>query len=164
MLIYLIGFMGSGKTTAGKKLAAHLNFDFADLDLLIEEKYKITIPDIFDRFDENAFRKIEHDTLLETQPFQNTVVSTGGGTPCFYNNMEIINSNGTSVYLKLHPKSIQKRLLESRIKRSLVMNKREDEIFEFIVSKLDEREVYYKKAHHTIKAENLTISNLVKLF
>jgi len=164
MLIYLIGFMGSGKTTVGKKLASKLNFDFVDLDLYLEEKYKITIPDIFDRFDEDVFRKIEHETLLDTKSFQNTVISTGGGTPCFYNNMEIINTNGTSVYLKLHPKSIQRRLLESKKKRPLVMNKTEDEIFDFIELKLEEREHYYKQANFTIKAENLEISELVKLF
>ncbi len=164
MLIYLIGFMGSGKTTSGKKLAAQLDYNFVDLDFLIEEKYKISIPDIFDRFDEDVFRKIEHDTLLDTKSFQNTVISTGGGTPCFYNNMEIINSNGTSVYLLLHPKSIQKRLLASKKKRPLIMNKSEDEIFDFIELKLEEREQYYKKANFTIKAENLDISDLVKLF
>lgn len=164
MLIYLIGFMGSGKTTVGKKLATQLDLDFIDLDLFIEEKYKISIPDIFDRFDESVFRKIEHETLMETKSFQNTVISTGGGTPCFYNNMDIINANGTSVYLKLHPKSIQKRLLESKKKRPLVMNKGEDELFNFIQLKLEEREQYYEQAKYTIKAENLEIADLVKLF
>lgn len=164
MLIYLIGFMGSGKTTAGKKLATQLGYKFVDLDLLIEEKYKITIPDIFDRFDEKAFRIIEHETLQETISFQDTIISTGGGTPCFYNNMEIINANGISVYLKLHPKSIQKRLLESKKKRPLILNKTSDELYEFIQIKLNERELFYQKAKYTIKAENLEISDLVKLF
>ena len=164
MLIYLIGFMGSGKTTAGKKLATQLGYKFVDLDLLIEEKYKITIPDIFDRFDEKAFRIIEHETLQETISFQDTIISTGGGTPCFYNNMEIINANGISVYLKLHPKSIQKRLLESKKKRPLILNKSSDELYEFIQIKLNERELFYQKAKYTIKAENLEISDLVKLF
>jgi len=164
MLIYLIGFMGSGKTTAGKKLATQLGYEFVDLDLLIEEKYKITIPDIFDRFDEKAFRIIEHESLKETISFQDTIISTGGGTPCFYNNMEIINTNGISVYLKLHPKSIQKRLLESKKKRPLILNKSDDELYEFIQIKLNERELFYQKAKYTIKAENLEISDLVKLF
>lgn len=164
MLIYLIGFMGSGKTTVGKKLATQLNYNIIDLDDQIEEKYRITIPDIFNRFDENAFRKIEHDVLLETINLKNTVISTGGGTPCFFNNMEIINKNGTSVYLKLHPKSIHKRLLESKRRRPLIEDKTEEEQFNFIVSKLAERENFYQTAHHTIKAENLNLSELVKLF
>jgi len=164
MLIYLIGFMGSGKTTVGKKLASKLNFDFVDLDFFIEKKYKITIPDIFDRFDEDVFRKIEHEALLDTKSFQNTVVSTGGGTPCFYNNMDLLKTYGTSVYLKLHPKSIQLRLLESKKKRPLIMNKTKDEIFDYIQLKLKERELYYKQADFTIKAENIDLYELMKLF
>jgi shikimate kinase len=164
MLIYLIGFMGSGKTTTGKKLAAFLNYRIIDLDSFIEEKYRITIPDIFNRFDEKAFRKIERDALLETTALKSTVVSTGGGTPCFFDNMEIINRHGTSVYLKLHPKSIFARLNESKKKRPLLENKTEQERYNYIVSKLAEREKYYLQAHHTIKAEKLNLSDMVKLF
>lgn len=156
--------MGSGKTTVGKKLAQQLQYQFIDLDLLIEKKYRISIPDIFDRFDETVFRKIEYETLQETKSLSNTIISTGGGTPCFYNNIEIINNSGTSVYLKLHPKSIQKRLLDSKKKRPLVLNKNESELFDFIVSELEKREKYYLKAHHTVKAENLIVSDLLKLF
>jgi shikimate kinase len=163
MLIYLIGFMGSGKTTTGKKLAAFLNYRIVDLDEYIEEKFRITIPDIFNRFDEIAFRKIERDELLETTALKNTVVSTGGGTPCFFDNMEIINKHGTSVYLKLHPKSIFSRLNESKKRRPLMENKTDLEKYDFIVSKLADREKFYVQAHHTIKAENLILSELVKL-
>jgi shikimate kinase len=81
MLTYLTGYMGSGKTTAGKKLADRLGYTFIDLDKYIENKYRITIPHLFARYDEGAFRKLEKETITETFKLKNAVISTGGGTP-----------------------------------------------------------------------------------
>jgi len=132
MLVYLIGFMGSGKTTVGKKLAGKLGYDFIDLDEMIEKKYRITINNIFNKFDENAFRLIEQETLTETFKLKNTVISTGGGTPCFFNNMQLINKYGISVYLKMHKQSLYDRLINSKTKRPLLTEKTPNEILNYI--------------------------------
>jgi len=162
MLIYLIGYMGSGKTTVGRKLAAKLGYSFHDLDKQIEHKFKITIPDLFAKYDEGAFRKIEKETLLDTFTLSNTVISTGGGTPCFFDNMEMINKHGLSVYLKMHPKSLYERLIKSKKKRPLIADKPPDEILDHITNHLSEREFYYNQAKMTIKGESLDISELTK--
>jgi shikimate kinase len=94
--VYLIGFMGSGKTTVGRKLAKKLDHPFIDLDETIENRYRISIPTIFSKYDEKVFRKIEHETLKSLLHLQNHVISTGGGTPCFFNNIDLINENGIS--------------------------------------------------------------------
>ena len=163
MLIYLIGYMGSGKSTVGKKLAGKINFDFIDLDELIEQEYKITINDIFNKFDENAFRLLEHKVLLKTIRLKNTVVSTGGGTPCFFDNMKIMNEHGITVYLRMHPNSIYYRLINSKKKRPLLKSKSETEIKDFIESQLNQREPFYREAHLKIKGENINIEELVSL-
>jgi len=162
-LIYLIGFMGSGKSTVGKKLAGKLNYRFTDLDRMIENKYRITVPDIFNRYDEAAFRKIEHESLKETFGFTDHIVATGGGTPCFYNNMELINRNGTSVYIQMHPKSLHRRLMASRKKRPLLENREPGEVLAFISEALLKRDEFYLQAHHIIKGENLNLNDLIKL-
>lgn len=162
MLIFLVGYMGSGKTTVGKKLAGHLNFDFIDLDRFIENTFKVTIPTVFERYDETTFRKLESETLNKTFKLQNTVIATGGGTPCFYNNMELINKNGISIYLKLSTKSLFHRLINSKQKRPLIKNKSIDEIKNFIEENLKTREPYYEQAKIITKGEDITIAELAE--
>ena len=152
--------MGSGKTTIGKKLATKLGFLFIDLDKLIENKYRITIPDIFNRYDENAFRLIEHNTLQETFTFDNVVISTGGGTPCFFDNMELINQQGISVYIQMNEKSLFNRLINSKKKRPLLVDKNPEEIKSHISKQLAEREPYYEQSKLIIKGESLDINAL----
>lgn len=159
-LIYLIGFMGSGKSTAGKKLAAMLGYSFIDLDSMIENKYKITIPDIFSRFDEAAFRRVEHETLKQTFGLQNHVIATGGGTPCFFNNMELINLNGYSIYLKMHPKSLYDRLIHSKKNRPLITGQPGEKVLDYIEEQLWKRNYFYNRAKHTVKGEGLRIDEL----
>ena len=163
MRIYLIGYMGSGKTTIGKKLATRLGFLFIDLDRLIENKYRISIPDIFNRYDEDAFRMIEHQSLQETFTYSNAVISTGGGTPCFYNNMELINQHGFSVYIQMHKKSLYDRLLNSKKKRPLLADKSAEEIMDHINKQLAEREPYYQQSKLSVKGESMEIKTLVDL-
>jgi shikimate kinase len=161
--IYLIGFMGGGKTTAGKKLARLCGREFIDLDAMIEGKYRITIPDLFERYDEAAFRKVEHETLKQTFLLQNQVISTGGGTPCFYNNMDLINANGVSIYLKMHPRSLYNRLMNSRKKRPLLDKKSPEEILAFIEDALVRREEYYNRAHYVVRGEDLDLQELLDI-
>ena len=162
MRIYLTGYMGSGKTTIGKKLATRLGFLFIDLDRLIENKYRITIPDIFNRFDENAFRLVENQTLQETFKYNNAVISTGGGTPCFYDNMELINQHGLSIYIKMHEKSLYTRLIDSKKKRPLIENKSPEHVMDFIHNQLAERESFYQQSKIVIKGESLIFNDLVQ--
>ena len=163
MRIYLTGYMGSGKSTIGKKLANKLGFLFIDLDSLIENKYRITIPDIFNRYDEDAFRLVEHQTLQETFTYSNAIISTGGGTPCFYNNMELINQNGLSVYIQMHERSLYDRLINSKKKRPLLDDKSPEQIMAHIKKQMTEREPYYLQSKLVIKGESLDMNFLVEL-
>lgn len=162
MRIYLTGYMGSGKSTIGNKLATKLGFLFIDLDNLIENKYRITIPDIFSRYDENAFRLVEHKTLQDTFTMNNVVISTGGGTPCFYNNMSLINQHGFSIYIRMHVKSLYNRLIDSKKKRPLLADKSAEEIMDHISKQLTERESFYLKSNLVIKGESMGINKLVE--
>ncbi len=162
MLIYLTGYMGSGKTTVGKKLAKRLGFQFIDLDDMIENKYKIEVREFFQKYDEKSFRKVEHDTLILTFQLSDTVIATGGGAPCFFDNMELINQNGISVYIEMSNLSLFHRLSNSKRPRPLVQNKSQDELKQFIEAHLEERLPSYSKAHMTIKGENLDMDNLME--
>ncbi len=129
MKIYLIGYMSSGKSTLGKTLANRLQLKFIDTDEAFETKYQISINDFFIKFGEEKFRELEHQLLSSLAKIEDAVISTGGGTPCYYNNIDIINENGISIYLKLHPKSIISRLKASKKQRPLV-NDMDNETFE----------------------------------
>lgn len=152
--------MGSGKSTIGYKLAKNLNYAYVDLDYLIEEKYRITIPDLFAKYDEGAFRKLEKETLQETFDLSTTVISTGGGTPCFYENMKLINKNGLSVYIKLNPITLNERLLKSKKKRPLIAKKTPEEILEHINIQLAAREFYYNQSKMIIDGLSIDIDQL----
>ena len=159
MRIYLTGFMGSGKTSVGKKIANQLGYNFVDLDDFIEERHKISIPGIFEKFDETAFRILENKTLIQTFKFEKTVISTGGGTPCFHDNMKLMNQNGVTAYIKMHPKSLYHRLINSKKKRPLIMGKTEPELMAYIDQELTYREPYYHKANIILKGESLNLTS-----
>lgn len=161
--IYLLGFMGSGKSTIGRKLAQLLNWDFIDLDASIERHFNLSIDEIFERFGEDIFRKTEKEELEKTFKQQKVVVACGGGTPCFFNNMEQINTLGDSFYIHLSPTSLYYRLRNSKRVRPLVKNKNEEELEEYIKVKLAEREVFYKKAHFIVKGENLKAEEILNM-
>ncbi len=156
--------MGAGKSTVGKKLAEKMNYRFVDLDHYIENKEKMSIPEIFNKKAEPYFRQIEHEALLEiTGIKENLIVSTGGGAPCFMNNMELLNSSGITIYLKLEPSIIFKRLTYARKKnRPLIENKSPQELMQFITDKLKERELVYNMSHLIITGDKHNISDLRK--
>ena len=156
--------MGSGKTTTGRRLATRLKFDFLDLDSQIEKQEKRTVDEIFNQSGESYFRKIEHHCLMEISfSEKNLVISTGGGTPCFYDNMSIINQSGKSVYLQMQPRSLAKRNEYSKRERPLLKGMTEEEAEIFIEKKLKEREQYYLQASIIIKGESLDMDELVWL-
>lgn len=162
MLIYLTGFMGAGKTTAGKKLAAALGYNFVDLDTLIEKEAGHTISQLFEN-GIDKFREMESVILKQTGNYSNSVIATGGGTPCFYDNLLWMNNNGITVYLKLSAGSLFHRLAASKQKRPLILGKTDVELMEFIMETLKEREKFYSRSKYVIKGEDLDVKELVDL-
>jgi shikimate kinase len=158
--IYLVGFMGAGKSTVGKKLSSLLDYQFLDLDDDFEESYKISIHSFFKKYDETLFRKLEYQKLLSSLSRKNTVISTGGGTPCFFDSMDVMNANGITVYLKMSPEAIASRLKIAKKKRPLVESTSDEELLEFIKNKLEARKGFYEKAKITINAINLDVKQL----
>jgi len=155
-LIFLIGFMGCGKTTLGRKLAARLGYEFMDLDHILEAQVGTTIAEYFSTHGEEAFRKLESEVLKQTNYPEHAVISTGGGLPCFFDNMQWINTHGRSVYIQLSPKTLADRLEHEKVTRPLLRDKHGDALIAFIGDKLAEREPFYKQA--TIVANGLSLT------
>ena len=142
--------MGAGKTTVGKALAKELNSEFYDLDWYIEARMRKTVKQIFDEQGEEGFRRIEKNMLHEVGEFENVIVSCGGGTPCFFDNMEFMNQQGETVYLKATPEVLYGHLKMGKTVRPLLLNKTQEEVQVFIKEQLQKRESFYKKAKHTL--------------
>lgn len=160
MNIYLIGYMGSGKTTVGKRLARLMNYEFVDLDHLFEERYHISVFDFFEKYDEEAFRKIENELIKEISEKEDLVISTGGGAPCFYNNMELMNKSGITVYLQMAIKSLVDRLSNAKKARPILKGLSEDELYDFIESQMAKREAFYNQAQVKVKGESIQTDGL----
>lgn len=146
MRIYLIGFMGCGKSTGGKKLSARMNLPLFDIDKIIEASYGLTVSELFAAKGEEHFRKIERDSLHDTLIQRSAIISCGGGTPCYYDNMGWMKENGVTVYLKCSPGFLFSRLHLKKAKRPLIANMDDAELQTYILDKLQQREVYYNKA------------------
>jgi shikimate kinase len=160
MLIFLTGFMGAGKTTAGKKLASLMNYSFIDLDARIENETGHTVPELF-RTGEFRFREIETMVLNGIGELQDAVVSCGGGTPCFNDNMTWMKSHGITIYLSMNAGALFHRLAGSRQKRPLLAGKTDVELMEYIVETLKEREYFYRQCHYIVQGENLDVRELL---
>ena len=149
--VFIVGYMGSGKTTVGRQLARSLSLQFIDLDAFIEGKYRKTISQLFEERGEDDFRKLERQALLEVAEFENVVISTVGGTPCFFDNMALMNRSGTTVYLQAEPEKLADRLISSRMMRPLIADKSKEELVSFVTDHLAQRECNYLSAsivHH----------------
>lgn len=160
MRVYLVGYMGAGKTTLSRRLATLLGMESADLDEMFEVRYKISIPDFFRKYDEALFRRLESQLLKETSGTDNIIYSTGGGTACFYDNMDWMNRHGITVYLQMDPVSIVHRLTHARKKRPLVESKTGDELLEFVREHLRQRNIYYGQAKIIVKGESVDANSL----
>lgn len=156
--------MGAGKTTAAKRIATRLGWDVADTDAMFEEKYRISIHDFFEKYDEQLFRKLESEVLKTTENMEHTVISTGGGMACCLDNMEWMNCHGTTVFMRISPEAAADRILHSKRKRPLTENKTEAELSEYIQQHYAERLPFYEQAHITVKSEDFDLENLMKLF
>ncbi len=146
--IIFIGYMGAGKTTIGRQLALSLGQTFYDLDWYIESRMRRTAKQLFDERGEEGFRKVEHNMLHEVAEFEDVVISCGGGAPCFYDNMDCLNRQGATVYLKAEPDVLYGHLKMGRVVRPLLLNKTTEEVREFIHRQLAEREPFYNKAKY----------------
>lgn len=163
MRIFLIGFMGCGKSTIGRSLASVLNLTFIDLDSFLEEKYFKTIPQIFAEEGEEAFRKKEKNALEEVCTFDNVVVATGGGAPCFFDNINMMNDAGYCIFLDVEINSLIKRLLSSKTERPLIKGKTQEELWEYIGGLLAKRRPFYEQARYILKGSEILPEDVVEL-
>lgn len=162
-LIFLVGYMGCGKTTLGRKLASRMGYQFVDMDLFIEEKYFKSIPRIFAEEGEEAFRKKEKEALSELSHFTNTVISTGGGAPCFNENMDLMNNSGTTVFIDVPPEMLASRLKHSKEERPILKGKEKEELLSYIRAALMQRRPFYEKAQYVVEGGGLTVDDLIKV-
>jgi len=161
--IFLIGFMGSGKSTTGRKLASRLKWSFVDLDEKIERTERMDIPAIFSLKGESFFRELESKALRELLSESRIVISTGGGTPCFGDNMEFMLESGLTIYLRMTPSSLKRRLVRSSEGRPLIKDMDKGDLEGFIAGKLADREKWYSRAEITIDLPNTRLSYLLSL-
>ena len=161
--IILIGYMGAGKTTVGKALAKELGVTFYDLDWYIESRMRKTVAQIFAEKGEEGFRKIEHNMLHEIAEFEDVIVSCGGGTPCFFDNIDYMNQQGPVVYLKADPEVLCKHLAMSKNDRPLLRGKSPEELITFIREQLEKREPFYTKARYTLDVSLLDNYEKIKI-
>lgn len=163
MKIYLIGYMGSGKSSVGKKLASKLGLDFIDLDSLMEKDEGTTISEIFEKEGEVKFRWLERNALKKTiVTFSDAVIATGGGTPCFQNNMDLMNKTGFTVFLEMEANALFDRLQNAKDPRPLIRNLSENELKLYISSQLLDRNPYYYKAKLSVSGINMDINSLAE--
>jgi len=163
--IFLVGYMGSGKSAMGRLLARKKGLNFIDLDTYIEGKYHRTIAEIFAQEGEESFRIKEQFCLHEVAAFENVVIATGGGAPCFFDNMDLMNAQGDTIYLRLTAQHLVRRLSSSKPGvRPLISNKETTELLQYITGMLEIREPFYLKAKYIISGSDMEIESLIREF
>jgi shikimate kinase len=163
MRIFLIGYMGSGKTTMGRELASILNLTFIDLDTFLEEKYFRTIPQIFAEEGEEGFRRKERKVLEEVSNFNDVVIATGGGAPCFFDNIDLMNNTGICIFLDVEIGALVERLIHAKTERPLIKGKSPDELHAFIEGMLEKRRPFYEKARYILKGSEIKPRQVIEL-
>lgn len=162
MKVYLIGYMGSGKTTIGKKVAEKLQWQFLDMDEIIEKRYEMEVADIFRLYGEGEFRGAEQDVLQELSSVDNVIISTGGGAPCFFDNMDQMKRTGMTIYINLTPTVLAERLLATNLgSRPILAQLKKEELEKFIAENLSKRNSFYTQAQHQISGTDEEIVNNV---
>ncbi|HWS01190.1 MAG TPA: shikimate kinase [Prolixibacteraceae bacterium] len=154
MRIFLTGYMGCGKSTIGRKVAALMGMNFIDLDKYIEERNFKSVPDIFAQEGEAAFREKERQALHEVAQFEDIVIGTGGGAPCFFDNMQQMNHAGITIYLAPDNETLAARLLKSKTERPLIAGKNREELIHFIETALEKRSPFYEQSKIIIRGKN----------
>lgn len=159
--IILMGYMGAGKTTLGKVLAKKLERNFCDLDWYIEETTGKTIPEIFAESGEDGFRQIEQAKLHEVAQLPDMVIAVGGGTPCFFDNVDFMNENAITVYLHASVETLIDHIHISNTNRPLIAGKSDDELRDYINESLRKREPFYLKATHILNLQTITLQSQI---
>lgn len=159
--VVIVGFPGAGKTTLGKTLAERLGLSFVDLDTRVEENYHISVPHLFQKYGESAFRECEYAMLTECLAQSDVLIATGGGAPCFKDAMSRINGAAVSIYLKLTEEELFQRLRSSRKVRPLLQSLDDAGLRAYIHWTLQEREPYYRQAVLTVTTDELEMEDLV---
>lgn len=163
MIVFLVGYMGCGKSTLGRQMAREMGCEFLDTDELVEQAEGADVSEIFARQGEAAFRTMERQAIESLRGKANAVVSTGGGLPCFGDNMELLNKLGFTVYLNVPVDTLVSRISKTGSKRPLIVQKSEDELVEFVKESLSVREPYYKQAMMTVSGRSVRASDIVQL-
>jgi shikimate kinase len=158
--IYLLGMPSSGKSTLGRALAKQLGYLFLDMDKVIEELEQMTISEIFEQKGEEYFRKLERDVLRTIPPNSRLVVSTGGGAPCFFDNIETIKRNGYSIYVDVSVETLLERMLNAKRNDRPLYQKEDQDLQQKLQQKYQERQPYYRQANLCIAHDNLTVEHL----
>jgi shikimate kinase len=159
---FIIGFKNSGKTTFGRRLAKGLGLGFVDLDELIEEKNGKTIPEIYTRLGDEAFRKLEWKALKDLVKTENIVVSTGGGAPCHCENMNLMEKYGDVIYLKVSDETLVTRLKKAAEDRPIVKGKTEEELREYIAELRSRCEHHLNRAKYIVDGENINLEDFIR--
>jgi len=163
MKIFLLGFMGSGKSYWGRQLSQKLQMPFFDLDEQIVNSEGTSINDIFDKKGEEYFRLLEKDTLhIITESRESMIMACGGGTPCFFNNIEYMNQEGTTVWLDVPMKVLYERLIKERARRPLLKNLSDDQVWSFILKKFADRKIYYEQSEIIINEDPILLDSLIE--
>lgn len=163
--IFLLGYMGCGKTTVGKNIAGKIGLEFLDTDDLIEKKHRQTIAEIFSEVGENQFREMEREVLHNIVDYNDCIISTGGGMPCFFDNLALMNENGTTIFLDVSIEELVHRLYYKGNKRPLLQGKNEQQLYEYIKKSIEGRLPFYSQAQIRISADNTnaTIDRILQL-
>jgi shikimate kinase len=160
--IFLIGYMGAGKTTLGKAFAARENLSFVDLDIYIENRFHQTIRQLFDTRGENEFREIERSMLHEVADFEDVIISTGGGAPCFFDNMDFMNAAGTTVYLTASVDELARRVEQHLYTRPILQDFSGDTLRQYIAQNIAARSPWYRQAHFTFDTGHISSGSSVR--
>lgn len=163
MRVYLVGYMGCGKSTMGRKLASMLDLTLIDLDHYLENKYFKTIPQIFAEEGEENFRRKEQSVLHEVSTFDNVIVATGGGAPCFFDNMDVMNRTGFCIFLDVNTEELVERLTHAKTERPIIKGKSKEELAGFIDGMMEKRRPFYEKAKYILKDKNISPEQIIQI-
>jgi shikimate kinase len=163
MVIFLIGYMGSGKSTIGRKLANKLNFQFFDTDRMVEERFNLNEFEIYQKYGIELYRKTEKEIIHSLNDLKNVIIACGGDLPCYTDNMEKLNRIGKTIYIKMSPKSLAIRLFNARKKRISIQPylKKMEELEDFIENQLQIQEIIFNQANYIYKGESINIEHLI---
>ncbi|MEG2493309.1 MAG: shikimate kinase [Rikenellaceae bacterium] len=163
MIVFLVGYMGCGKSTLGRELAREMGCEFFDTDDIIEKQEGVNISDIFAQKGENSFRDMERKVIETLSEKKNAIVSTGGGLPCFRENMDLMNKIGFTIYIDVPIDILVSRIAKTGAKRPLVAQKSNAEISEFVLKSIAEREPFYAKAKMKVSGRSLRASDIIQM-